>query len=354
MVPNRSSMAVLGMVALIALSGCITGGQLSAEQEKQVVKQFEERMDEIDTFTATMESETTFNGDTHEVSAEITVRPKTGEMRQKLLAPEENAGNVYVTNETHMVRYDADANEYTVTELNGDTFDRDLSSQLTDQLETHDVYYNGTDTVRGQQAHKVTLVPNESADTYAAGTTTVWVDDEKMFPVKMVTETDNEDITMNSTVTYSDVELNPELDEAPFTFDPPADAEKAENTGPDIAEYESIDELDQDTNVSVPNPDLPEDFEFSDGSVFDHKNVTTVSADYTDGDNRVSVSLRAGGEVHSNEESETVELDKQTGQYQEYGDSGVVSWECSDDVYAVAGDLDKSELTDIAASLECA
>lgn len=362
MVPDRSSMAVFGVVVLLALSGCLSGGQLSAEQEKQVIERFEERMDGIDGFTATMDSETTLDGTTHETTAEIAVRPGTGEMRQEVLAPEERAGDVTVRNETHTVSYDADANEYRVYEFDSNLGERDLTSQITTLVDTHDIYYNGTETLDGTETHKVTLVPNEtaaeSADATtgsAAVTTTMWLDAEETFPVKMVTEVDTDEMSTTSTVTYSDVELNPGLDDGRFQFDPPADATRAQQTGPDIEQFESVDALEDATDAHVPSPTLPDGFEFESGHVVDYENHTSISLRYTDGDRRVSVTASTSPEFPGHEpDGEEVDLGERTGYYQEFDESGMIVWRCDDGGYAVGGDVERSTLTAVATSVSCA
>lgn len=349
MVPDRRTLLAVCLAAALALSGCTSAGPLQEGGEDEIVAEFENRFGEIDGVTATIHSENRFENQTHEFSAEIWFRPDTGEMRQEVLAPDEQAGDVIVTNGSTSVYYDASENEYTRTEL-GSAGEVDVGSQLSNFLEAHDVIYNGTDTVDGQETHEVTLVPAEPDETPGAQRITMWLDTEELFPVRM--ETVNEEYDMRNTVRFENVSVDPGIPDERFTFDPPADAELREVETPDVSEYDSREELADATDRPLPAPGLPDGFEFEQGTVIESDEYASTTIQYGDGDDTLTVSLSTGSDVAPNGD-ETVQVGNRTAHYAEYGEFRSVSWACEDVLYGIHSEVDRSTLLDVASSIEC-
>lgn len=349
MVPNRQVLLTVGLVALLALSGCLGTGPLSEEQEQHVADEFEERFSDIDGFTATVHTEMSGENASSETRAEVWQRPGTGESRQEVLAPDERAGDVTVTNESTSIYYDESENSYTKMDLSGlQSVDQsDLGSQLRNLLDRFDVIYDGTATVEGQETHEVTLVPANESGIGSDIEMTMWVDADNWFPVKQRLTSDEGGF--ESTTRYENVTVNPGIDDERFTFEPPADATERD-TG--IDSYDSRADLAGATNATLPDPDLPEGFTFEGGTATSFNDTDSVSLRYASGDETLSISV-TGGASDSQEGDQTVEVGNRTGHYSEMNDYGHLIWTCEDSTYSVAGEAGKETLVDVGASIEC-
>lgn len=351
MVPTKRVLLTVGLVALLALSGCLGTGPLSDEQEQRVADRFEERYSNIDGFTATVHTEMDGENVSYENTAKVWQRPGTGEMRQEVLAPEERAGDVTVTNETTSISYDESENTYTQFDVSGmgDGERPDPGEQLRNMLDRFDVIYNGTETVDGTETHKVTLVPANESAMGGDMEMEMWVDSEEWFPVKQ--RMTSEEFGLETTTRYENVTLNPGIDDEVFTFDPPADATERD-TGFDS--YDTRENLADATNVTLPDPDVPEGYAFRSGTISSYGGNESVSLRYNDGDaeGRFSITVSAGAQEPL-EDGESVEVGNRTARLT--GSDGVnrLAWNCEDTGYSIIGELDEETLTDVGASIEC-
>lgn len=349
MVPNRQVLLTVGLVALLALSGCLGTGPLSEAEEQRVADEFEQRFSDIDGFTATVHTDVDGENVSTETRAKVWQRPGTAEMRQEVLEPAERAGDVTVTNESTSIHYDASENTYTRMDLSGLPTGEatDLGSQLRNLLDRFDVTYNGTDTVDGQETHKVTLVPSNTSATAGSLEMTMWVDTEQWFPVKQRMTSD--ELGIEATTRYENVTLDPGIPDERFSFEPPADATERE-TGFDS--YESRDSLAEATNQTLPDPDPPEGYAFEGGTATSFNGSDSASLRYANGDGSFTISVSdANGQPQDG--GETVDVGNRTGQYSEMNEYGHLSWQCEDTAYSVTGNVDRETLVDVGASIEC-
>ena len=346
MSPNRSSILVVCLVAALALSGC-AGQQLTDEQEQQVVEQFEDRMSEIDGYHAVVTTSATFNNQTFETKSEVWARTDTGEMRQEILEPEDRAGSRTVSNGSVMWTYNAAKNTATRVEV-PEMGNTNMVPQVSSLVERYDIYSNGTVDLNGTETHKLTLVPNESAGPSLSGSITMWVDTERLFPVQMSMDF----AEMTSTVRYRNLTLNPEFEPGTFEFDPPADVEIRTPSTPDVSQFDAYEALTEATEYAVPDPALPDGFEFQRGSLVDGNRTTVVSLEYTDGNRTLTVTATdSRGSTPSGGES--VAVGDRTGTYTEFGSRASVTWNCRATTYSAHGDLTKETLVDIATAIDC-
>lgn len=349
MVPNRKALLTLGLVTAMVLSGCLGTGPLSEQQEERVADEFEDRFAAIDGFTATIHTEATGENVSFESSAQVWQRPSSGEMRQEVLAPAEQAGDVTVTNESTSIYYDASENTYRKMDIAGvgGAGSTDLGTQLRNLLDRFDVVYDGTTTIDGQETYKVTLEPSNETEALGQYQMEMWLDTEEYFPVQQRME--SEELGFESTVRYENVSINPGIPDERFTFEPPADATEAE-TG--FETYQSREALADATNVTLPEPALPDGYEFQAGTVSDFGGNRSVTLRYVDGDTSLTLSIETAGDDPS-EGDETVDVGDRTGQYSEMSDVGHLAWTCEDTAYSVTGGENKETLTDVAASVGC-
>ena len=346
MSPKRSSLLVVCLVAVVALGGC-AGQQLDEQQEEQIVERFEERMESVDGYSATVSTSATFNNQSVRTTSKVWARTGTGAFRQEIVAPESRAGSRTVSNGTVLWTYNAEANTATrvdVPETNSST----LLPQVGRLAERYDIYANGTVDLNGTEAYKLTLVPNASAELSMSGTLTMWVDTETLFPRKLSMDF----AELSSTVRYSNVTLNPEFEPGTFEFTPPEGVEIREPSMPDVTEFDSYEALRSATSADVPPAELPGDFAFEQGSVIDMNGTGTVSVRYTNGTTSVTVAVSQRGGSTS-DTGEPVTIGDRRGTYAEFGNRASLSWECGDTTYTAHGALDKATLVDIATAIEC-
>jgi len=291
--------------------------------------------------------------------ADVAVDLRTGEYRMETLQPEQNAGDVTLYNGSAMVSYDESESVYHTfdVEVDGPAMGSNLSSQFDQLAEETDIIYNGTETVNGQETYKATLVPTNESDNFV-DSMTLWVETDRMVPVKMAVES-SAMANLTTTVSFSDVELNPEFEEGTFEFEPPADATYEDNVvETDTQDYEDRDELASAVDLEVPPSELPEGFSFQDATVFQSEDgePRSVMVDYSDSEREVTVSLSKAqnGMQASTEGDEQVTVDGHDATYRQVGDStGNVVWSCTGTEYIVFGTLEKSTLLSVADGIGC-
>jgi outer membrane lipoprotein-sorting protein len=360
MSPKRKALPAVALAALLVLSGCAGfAGQLDDDQQQQVADRLADRLEELDGFEATMTTEIETSDRSVTSKADVAVDLRTGEYRTETLKPEQNAGDVMVYNGSSMVSYDASENVYHTfdVEMDGPAMGSNLSAQFDQLVEETDIIYNGTETVNGQETHKATLVPTNESDQFVDAVT-LWVETDRMVPVKMEMEASGM-ANLTTTVTFSDVELNPEFQANTFEFEAPADATYEDNVVETETErYEDRAELASAVDLDVPPAELPDGFSFQDATVFEDEDgePRSVMVDYSDGEREVTVSLSEaqGGMQAEVDGEEDVTVDGHDATYRPVGEStGNVVWSCNGTEYIVFGNLDKSTLLSVADGIGC-
>lgn len=357
---KRNALPALAVASLLVLAGCAGfAGQLDDDQQQQVADRLADRLEELDGFEATLTTEVETSDRSITSKADVAVDFRTGEYRMETLQPEQNAGDVTLYNGSAMVSYDESENVYHTfdVEVDGPAMGSNISAQFDQLVEQMDVIYNGTETVDGTETHKATLVPTNESDGFVSSVT-LWVETDRMIPVKMEMESSSM-ANLTTTVTFSDVELNPEFEDGTFEFDPPADATYEDNVvETDTQEYEDRDELASAVDLDVPPSELPEGFTFQDATVFENEDgePRSVMVDYSDGEREVTVSLSEAqdGIQASLEGDESVTVDGHDATYRSVSDStGNVVWSCNGTEYIVFGTLDKATLLSVADGVGC-
>ncbi len=343
---NRSSILVVCLAAALVLRAWATQ-QLTQQQEEQVVEEFESKMSEIDGYQATMVVTTEINNQTTEMRADVWARTSTNEMRQEILAPSDRAGSRVVSNGSMMWMYNAKRDRATRMEV-PDTGNANMVPQVSRLVEKYDIYSNGTVDLNGTETHKLTLVPNESAETPLSGTITMWVDSERMFPLKMKMDF----AEISSTVRYQNLTLNPEFEPGTFEFEPPEGVEVTEPSMPDISEFDSYERLANATSQTLPADELSEDFTFQSGMAIDSNRSSSVSLEYSNGTTNLSVRVLDKPQGDMPQSGETVSLGDRNGTFVEFGEPMLI-WTCNDSRYTLQGPVEKSTLTTIAADIDC-
>jgi len=360
MFPKRNALPALALAAVLVLAGCAGfAGQLGDDQQQQVADCLADRLQDLDGFEATVTTEIETSDRSVTSKAEIAFDLQTGEYRMETLEPERNAGDVTVHNGSTMVSYDTSENVYHTfdVEVDGPAMGSNLGEQFSNLTETTNTIYNGTETVDGQETHKATLVPTDESNDFV-DSVTLWVETDRMIPVKMQLVSSSM-ANLTTTVTFSDVELDPEFEAGTFEFEPPADATHKDNiVTTDTRNYEDRDELASAVDLEVPPSELPEGFTFHSATVFENEDgePRSVMVDYSDGEREVTVRLsEAQDRIQAETDGdEDVTVDGHDATYRQLGDStGNVLWSCNGTDYIVFGTLDKSTLVSVADGIGC-
>lgn len=394
--PSRTVVVAL-VAVLVVSSGCTLLPGADGDDSGPIGTDARESYAAVDGFTAVMETTTTQGNETDHMVARVKIRPGGNKVRQRVLEPDSQAGNVYVSNGSVFWTYNASENTVTRTEFDRSNGTREYGAFLQrifntinddrataedertrtvgvsalpvvpqggsakgagvspgGTLEEYNVTYRGTEPVDGRTAHVVHLTPRPSHEG-VAGNQTLWIDTEHYVPLKV-----HQSITINgdhveSTMVYRNVTINPGLSPETFQFDPPENA-TVEESQVSSNEYDSLSAAADDANFSAPDPDLPAGFELDRATVTRTRNVTSLVAQYSNGTVDFMVTKQAGNLTGRQPPSDrtNVTVAGQDGYYDEFGSTGIVSWQCDGHGYAVTGEFPKERLLAIAESVGCA
>jgi outer membrane lipoprotein-sorting protein len=389
--PSRPALAALGLAALLLTAGCLSGvsttgaatdtvepTETPADEQSPTATEspaptatptptatespaptgpetaaeldaaFESRMTSLETFTGVRTQTIEFGNETTTSTTEMWVRLSTGEYRSEVLAPDERAGNVVVGGTDTVWNYRQKAN--TVTKFNRSNTANNVSALVATNLATR---FEVTDyeeaTLGGQETYRVTLVPETDATLNT--TATAHLDRETYFPVSVEQSYELENRTMTSHIEYEDVTLNATIPDDRFTFDPPANATVETADIPETESFESLDAMREGVDASVPDPSVPDDYEFTRGQVFYGDN-TSISLRYENDTATLAVSKLESDHIMS--DGENVTVGDRDGQLRTFGETTMVVWQCDGWTYSVSGELDREKLLDVAASMACA
>lgn len=384
----RSAVLVMVVAAAVVLSGCVGSdpgtntteapettvsseenatdstettsspdGNTSANQSDAggVAETFKQRMSALDSYSATMSQRMTIDGNQTNITTKIWARPATDEIRREVVSSPYTNGSVSIINESMMVTYNPDSN--TVTRVNRSSFQQGQTggasmTMIGSMANTMTVEKLGTEQLDGEQTYRVRLHPNSSIGMQNMDFT-AWLDADTYFPVRIETTSSTSQMNYSSVVEYENVELNPTIPDSRFSLDAPADANTSDVSLPDSEVYDSIDAVRANTSMSVPRPDLPEGFSLEQARITRGESQS-VSLQYRNESTRFSVSKSNSSVYNESDDGETVQVGDQTGEYHEFGTANMVVWSCDGNRYSVSGTLSRSQLMDIAASIECA
>lgn len=384
----RSSIPVV-VALLLVTSGCTslgaTGDASPSPPDVDVAAQFAE----LETLEATQVSSVESTNLTNETRTFVRVdfTPPVRQF-QRVLAPDEREGNRYVLNESASVIYDASDNEVTrVPRATSSSVDQGeyyasivsaarenetvdapsagvsplpvvpaepgASDEVDERIEGYRVEYLGTDTVADRDAHgfRMTAISDAALDVNR----TLWLDAEYYYPLQSHQTTTLGNDTYEVRSHLENVTFNADLSGDAFDFEPPENATE-ETLNLSTQTFDSRTEFEAAVDVSLPEPDVPDGYEFDHGQVFGD-NITEVGLVYTtDEGDRLTVSkmdyVSNGSSVLGSGENVTVS--GQDGRYLTTGQAQLLSWSCEDVQYSVvATALGKEQLFAVAESVAC-
>lgn len=215
----------------------------------------------------------------------------------------------------------------------------------------------GMDTVDDRSATIVKLTGNGSA-TFMPDEVTLWIDDETYYPLKQeMTMSSPSNVTTTMTMTFADVTFDAEISDERFTFEPPADAEVIESDGLGIETHEDADSAADAIPFDLPNPTIPDDYEFDVATTSETIAGYSASLQYTS-DSNASLSVTVSDQTQDASfgvEAETITI----------GDieatlvstdlmnvsSTSISWTTDERRYSISGTADEETLRTVAESI---
>lgn len=385
----RTPVAV-SLALLLATSGCASFGVLggngdASPPDEDVAEQFAE----LETLEATQVSNMDAGNATNQ--SRVLVRADFTEpvrQYQRVLAPDERAGNRVVVNESASIIYDASDNAVTrvprstqMTVERGEYYasivaaarenetvdapdigvsplpvipaEGPTASVPTDDIAGYSVEYLGTDTVAGRDVLGFRMTPASEAAIDI--TQTLWLDAEYYYPLKSHQTARLGNDTYEVRMHLENVSFNVDLPGDAFSFDPPENA-TVETLNVSTRTFDSRAALDRATELSLPDPEIPDGYEFDRGQRFG-ENVTQVNLQYTNGEgDRLTVTKmdyvsNGSGGLGS---GENVTVAGRDARYLTTGQANLLSWSCEETQYSVvATGLDKEQVVAVAESVAC-
>jgi outer membrane lipoprotein-sorting protein len=395
MVPDNLRAAVLAVTlgSLVALSGVPIGGAVAAQQPsddgqstqlsfedpnpdsdpdsenrnetdsdpaspagEDVVERFEDRVESLDTLVMTYETNVTIDGNTT-MGTERRLWVDYENDRVRTETETNRTHTITVRNESRTVTYDVENERVNRFDTAGNLSD---PTPVGDLVTGTDLTYEGRERLDGEETYRLNATPTDANETAGTVDVTVWLDADTYFPTKVTSELSGGDYDYEMTGQFRNVSLNESLDDDRFTVDVPEDAEEPDISVPNVTTYESLSELREETDRSVPSPDVPEPYDFERGHVIDDEDYQSITLRYaTDDGENLHVVKRPSTEYDYDESDvyERVEVGNATGYYSEYEYDGnttsVVALPCEGTTYSVSGDLSRAESIDVAESLGC-
>lgn len=380
---RRTVLVIVCLVVLVVFAGCSFPEGESGLPDGETAA---DRYASMDGLTGTLEISYSGDTDGETRSAVLKVVPRNSSYRMELLEPERKAGNVILLNRSYFLRYNASTDELTRVDTAGVNRTQRASERIRrfvervngnaeataesvgvstvpvvpggkatptgTNLSDIEYTYQGTDTVHGRQTYVVTR--RSGNDSQRQLNQTIWIDTETFTTLRVdsVTRVDGERSTYR--LRFRNVTFDPDFEADTFTFDPPANAAVDESRSLNQTAYETRSALEADTNVAVPEPELPEGFSFDSARRTVGADTHEIGLAYRRGTERIFVSKQAGSAVNESVDGDPVTVGNRTARYATYGSGGRLSWTCDGYRYTIVGSLAKEQLVAIGETMVCA
>lgn len=373
--------ALLLLISVLSLAGCslVFGTESTLPTGEEAAESYRS----LDGYSATAHIE---QSDDPDRRIRIHVDPDDGNSRVNVLEPPHEAGNIYVTNGSTIVRYNETKNEYaTISTAGLDRFERG-AQRIEDAIvaareggKTSDsppvggaplpvvpeagngsgggsaqfvVSFEGTEQIAGREAYKIAY---EAAGDRTQGVVeqTVWVDTEHFVTLKATQVSRFDGNRSTYTFRLSNVTFEPGFESGHFEFDPPAGATQNESESFSQQTYDTRTALVEAAGMAVPDPAVPARFSLVSANHIRGTNFTAVQLRYRASTSRIFVTKTTEQSYTNLTAGEAVSLGDRTGRFRTAGTRALVVWECEDRIYTVVGNVPKQVLLDIARSVAC-
>lgn len=378
--PPRTALAALSrhralvcLLVVVVLAGC--AGLFENDPDLANGEEAARQFDSLDSYNATVTLEFTTDNETTVWTGRQVVAPGTGKFYERLEGP--NGTEIAVSNGDSTWLYTPGSDkaqrldhggidETIVAEIravvaaahaekasNSDGSIRLLpfvpqfrdGSEATQSGPSH-VAHEGTETVAGRDAHVLTV--DHVDDDY---TVRHYLDTEYYVPLKTTGRFTGGEESMSYTLTYEDIEFEPDLPPDLFEFTPPEDASVQESPFEED-EFPTPAALEAEASMTVPEPEVPPGFSLSDAERV-VPGAETVELTYTSEQGELTVA-KTNVTLSAATPDDQVDIGGVTADYTDAADHNSVTWTCEGNYYSVRGDLDRALLVDVASSITCA
>ncbi|WP_096187044.1 outer membrane lipoprotein-sorting protein [Evansella halocellulosilytica] len=330
-------------------SGTLILAACSMDDPEVMIERAIEAQENIDSYYAEVTSTFSMNG-FEEDSSYIEYNQKPSSHRQEM-----DDGTLYISNDSESWTYDPSTQEAMRFDNNvgeGEVPDESemMRDMLTYMFENHDIIINGQDTVAGRDTFHLTIDYHDEDYTDVIENYEIWIDKETYLPLKMVSSSDEFDMTLE----YTSIEYNVDLDPALFEFELPAGASIVDWDS-DFKEFDTLEELEESAVYDFPDfTVLPENFEFVEGSHFGEQSSFFVFENDKGEEYLINI-LNDSANPPVPEGSQEVNVNGTEGQYYEMADIRSLSFNKNDltiEITSFSDDLAKEELLEIAVGVE--
>ncbi|KAA9399553.1 outer membrane lipoprotein carrier protein LolA [Haloarcula sp. CBA1130] len=210
------------------------------------------------------------------------------------------------------------------------------------------VSYRGTEAIDGREAYVIHVAPKDDTAAYEQ---TIWVDTEQFFPVKKRTAWTADGERTVVTTTHTNVTYDTGVSDDVFTPDFPDGTTVTVPETPERQTYESVGALEADTEVQVPEPDIPPGYELT-YATQTRGRVHSVGLRYMNRTSLITVAKYDRPSVGEST-SQTATIDGQPVQVS-YGLTTSVSWSCERYRYTIRGEgVSADRLITVGQSIGC-
>jgi len=354
---NVLLITIIGISLLMA--GCVDDELTSEQIEQQILA----NLDSVQSFTCNMVM--TSNNETTVMDYAY---KQPNMIRMEYTEPSEVAGQVMVSNGTHIWMYDPSENlvkTANIPESAQTNRSRDALF-LKDLIDTCTIVPNGIGNVAGRQCNRITATPE---DAFMPMSVEVWLDKWNWMPLKIETYQDDE---LLMSMEYRDIEFNVEIPNSTFEFEIPEGATVESTDEAAAPEPMTLKEAQAEVSFDIKEPvHLPPGYEIENVMVTpvsaSEDGVVIVYANATDG-NMLSAQLTMIQLVESayNESAEPMPMPEGANEtitvsdgYDctmttiegPFGNTVVLQWNDGALDYMLASPLDREAMIDIANSI---
>ncbi|HIE30862.1 MAG TPA: outer membrane lipoprotein-sorting protein [Methanosarcinales archaeon] len=349
--------AVLLVLAAVLISGCAE--QVSEMSADEIASMMEAKQAEIDDFSATMVTTSSYGGEDMTMRATMLTKPPD-KSRIEYSEPAEAAGVVLVTNGSTMWTYDPARNQVTKMALPEDIpSEMEYTEIVKDILDKNDISLEGVEDVGGRSTYVLKATPKNETEREFVSNMRVWIDRETwmLLGIGMYDKDDN----LISKVEYRDITFNTGISDSEFIFEAPAGAEVVETSLEDMMPEEmTLEEARANLTFDLRVPSyLPEGYEFDHamilGDAMFGDGQEMVSLKYTDGSEILHLTEWVSGDSGRSEpamgDPEVVSINGTDGEFTSMFGMNTIRWSADGIDYSLSGAFEKDELVRVAESI---
>jgi outer membrane lipoprotein-sorting protein len=219
-----------------------------------------------------------------------------------------------------------------------------------ESFENASLTYLGTEAVGGRETYVVEVVPQADINT---ANITLWIDQKWHYPLRWGSTVVVDEERRTVTTAYRNVTFNPTVPADTFTFEPPANATVVERTVVSQS-FETRAELVGASEMTIPDPDVPEPLSFDSARYFDDNGTVRTSLQYTNGSATLRVTKSEPiGNSAAFPEGDRVEINGHEAVIQSFDSGTSLVWSCEGYRYTVFGEIPAETVRAVGESIDC-